>query len=156
VTCITHGRFIYPVPIKEKGRGCSPDLLEIWRPRLHWQQRVRKTSPVFPTRKLSHSKPVQTLSASLASYVRNSPSCACGVCDILPRMACDQLVRMRLSLRELHAEAKRRRTGARQAAEANRRADYRGGSDALVYMQRRLHRATAELEQHILVHNCQE
>ena len=23
-------------------------------------------------------------------------------------------------------------------------------------MQRRLHRATAELEQHILVHNCQE
>lgn len=63
---------------------------------------------------------------------------------------------MRVSLRQLRDEAKRQREHARQAELQDRRSYDRGGSDALVYMHRRLHRATAELEQHIVLHNCQE
>jgi hypothetical protein len=65
-------------------------------------------------------------------------------------------VGMRGSLRQLREEAKRRREHARGAERNDRRTHNRGGSDALVYMERRLHRATSELEQHIIFHRCQE
>jgi hypothetical protein len=71
-------------------------------------------------------------------------------------MACEQLVGMRVTLRQLRDEAKRRRDHAREAERNDRRSSDRGGSDALVYMERRLHRATADLEQHIIFHRCQE
>ena len=71
-------------------------------------------------------------------------------------MACEQLVGMRGTLRQLREEAKRRRNHAREAERNDRRTFDRGGSDALVYMERRLHRATSELEQHIVTHRCQE
>ncbi len=71
-------------------------------------------------------------------------------------MACEDLVGMRLSLRHLREEAKRQREHARQAERNDRRSYDRGGSDALVYMERRLHRATSALEQHIITHHCQE
>jgi hypothetical protein len=71
-------------------------------------------------------------------------------------MACEQLLGMRVSLRQLREEAKRRRDHAREAERNDRRSQDRGGSDALVYMERRLHRATTELEQHIIFHRCQD
>jgi hypothetical protein len=71
-------------------------------------------------------------------------------------MACEQLVGMRVSLRQLREEAKRQRDHAREAERNDRRAYDRGGSDALVYMERRLHRATTALEEHIIIHRCQE
>jgi hypothetical protein len=71
-------------------------------------------------------------------------------------MACEQLLGMRVSLRQLREEAKRGRGHAREAERNDRRSQDRGGSDALVYMERRLHRATTELEQHIIFHRCQD
>lgn len=71
-------------------------------------------------------------------------------------MACEHLVGMRVTLRQLREEAKRRRDHARQAERNDRRRCDRGGSDALVYMERRLHRATSELERHVITHRCQE
>jgi hypothetical protein len=71
-------------------------------------------------------------------------------------MGCEELARMRASLKELHQEAKRQRERAHAAERNDRRSRHRGRSDALVYIHRRLHRAAAALERHILSHGCQK
>ena len=71
-------------------------------------------------------------------------------------MACDELVRMRNALQQLHAEARHQSERARTAERNDRRSRNRGRSDALAYIHRRLHRAAAALERHIITHRCQE
>jgi hypothetical protein len=71
-------------------------------------------------------------------------------------MGCEELARMRADLQTLHREAKHQREHARAAERSDRRSRNRGRSDALAYIHRRLHRAAAALERHIIVHRCQE
>lgn len=63
---------------------------------------------------------------------------------------------MRANLQKLHQEAKHQRERARMAERNDRRSRNRGRSDALSYIHRRLHRAAAALERHIITHGCQE
>ena len=71
-------------------------------------------------------------------------------------MGCEELARMRANLQKLHQEAKYQRERARIAERNDRRTRNRGRSDALAYIHRRLHRAAAALERHIISHRCQE
>ena len=71
-------------------------------------------------------------------------------------MACEELVRMRADLQRLHAEDRHQMERTRTGERNDRRSRHRGRSDALVYIQRRLHRAAAALERHVLDHRCQE
>ncbi|HEU5403810.1 MAG TPA: hypothetical protein VFU86_20815 [Terriglobales bacterium] len=63
---------------------------------------------------------------------------------------------MRANLQKLHQEAKLQSERSRIAERNDRRSRHRGRSDALAYIHRRLHRAAAALERHILTHRCQE
>ena len=71
-------------------------------------------------------------------------------------MGCEELARMRAHLQKLHQEARHQRERARLAEHNERRSRVRGRSDALAYLHRRLHRAAAALERHIITHGCQE
>ncbi len=71
-------------------------------------------------------------------------------------MACDEVARMRAALQQLHAEARHQAERARAGERNDRRNRNRGRSDALAYIHRRLHRAAAALERHIITHGCQE
>ncbi len=70
-------------------------------------------------------------------------------------MACEELVRMRAGVHQLHREAIRERNRIRLAEHDDRRSRNRGRSDALAHLQRRIHSAIAALEHHILSHGCQ-
>lgn len=63
---------------------------------------------------------------------------------------------MRADLQKLHLEAKHQRERVRVAGRNDRRFRNRGRSGALAYIHRRLHRAAAALEQHLLTHGCQD
>ncbi len=63
---------------------------------------------------------------------------------------------MRANLQKLHQEAKHRRERVLMAERNDRRSRNRGRSDALAYIYRRLHRAAAALERHLITHGCQE
>ena len=77
-------------------------------------------------------------------------------CDILPFVTCDDLVRMREAVSQLRSETNKKRLSARDAIARDRRACSRGGSDLVIFMERKLHRATAALEHHLATHGCQE
>ncbi len=63
---------------------------------------------------------------------------------------------MRADLQHLHLEAKHQRERVRIAEHNDRRSRTRGHSGSLAYIHRRLHRAAAALERHLLTHGCQE
>lgn len=71
-------------------------------------------------------------------------------------MGCNDLARMRGAVSTLASELKKKRTLARDAVSRERRAHFRGSSDLIIFMERKLHRATAALEQHLALHGCQE
>jgi hypothetical protein len=71
-------------------------------------------------------------------------------------MGCEELARMRADLQKLHLEAKHQQERVRVAERNDQRSRNRGRSGALAYIHRRLHRAAAALERHILTHGCQE
>ncbi len=71
-------------------------------------------------------------------------------------MTCDEVVRMRGAISLLLSETKKKRVSARDSMASDRRAFSRGGSDLVVFLERKIHRATAALEQHIATHGCQE
>ncbi len=71
-------------------------------------------------------------------------------------MACDQLVGLREEIRHLSKEIRLLNDRASKATRNSRRSSVRSGSDAIAYIQRRIQRASAELERHISMHNCQE
>lgn len=63
---------------------------------------------------------------------------------------------MRQAVGLLLSETKKKRLSALEAVACERRAVARGSSDLVVFMERKLHRATAALEHHLATHGCQE
>jgi hypothetical protein len=63
---------------------------------------------------------------------------------------------MREAVGFLLSETKKTRLSAREASASERRFVARGSSDLVVFMERKLHRATAALEHHLATHGCQE
>jgi len=63
---------------------------------------------------------------------------------------------MREAVGLLLFETKKKRLSVREAVACERRSTTRGSSDLLVFMERKLQRATAALEHHLATHGCQE
>jgi hypothetical protein len=63
---------------------------------------------------------------------------------------------MREAIGLLLSQTKRKRLSAREALSLDRRAQSRGASDMVIFMERKLQRATAALEHHLAKHGCQE